>query len=334
MKIFLTGATGLLGRHILNVLRARGDAVTALSRSTAADGVLRAQDAVPLRGDLGDEVALERGVDACDAVVHTAAIILGNRGTWADFHAANVAPVETLAMLCAQRGRRLVHLSSVAAYGRTTTYLGGAGSVTEEFGLDRPIFPGDHYARSKREAELALWRAAEQRGLSAVALRPCVVYGEFDRAFAPRVARLLRRGFAPIVGPGDNPLSVVYAGNVAQAVGDALDRPHVTGAFNVANDGVITQREFITRFADALGTGVRLVPISAGVAWRFASLADAAFRLVRPRQSMTLAKAAVQALANANPYVSAKAERELGWQPATRPAEAVDRTARWFRDHQ
>ena len=69
------------------------------------------------------------------------------------------------------------------------------------------------------------------------------------------------------------------------------------------------------------------------MAWRIASVADTAFRLVRPQQSMTLVKAAVQTLTNDNPYVSAKAERELGWRPATPPAEAVDRTARWFRDH-
>ena len=333
VKVFLTGGTGLLGRHILAMLQQRGDDVTALSRSPRSDAALAARGARPLRGDLGDEVALERGVEDTEAVVHSAAIVLTHRGGWADYHAANVAPVETLAMLCAQRARRLLHISSVSVYGRATTYQGGAGSVTEDFGLDRPIFAGDHYARSKREAELALWRAARERGLSVVALRPCVVYGEGDRAFAPRVYRMVRRGVAPLIGPGHNPLSVVYAGNVAQAVAGALDRPQVTGAFNVANDGVITQRDFVRRFAAAIGIDVRLVSVPATLAWRGAGLADGLVHLLRPRQSMTLLKSAVQFLANDNPYVSAKAERELGWRPATPPAEAVDRTARWMRDH-
>ena len=333
MRVFLTGATGLIGRHILGQLRARGDEVVALSRSPASDTALTAAGAQPLRGDLGDETALEHGVSDCETVVHSAATILTHGGSWADFHATNVAPVETLAMLCAQRGRRLVHLSSVAAYGRATTYHGGAASVTEDFGLERPIFPGDHYARSKREGELALWRAAKQRGLSAVALRPCVVYGEHDRACAPRVVKMVRRGFAPLVGRGDNQLSVVYAGNVAQAVLGALDRPQVTGAFNVANDGGMTQRGFVTGFAEGLGVPLKLLAVPRDLAWGFAGVADAAMRLLRPGQSISLLKAAVQLLANDNPYVSARAERELGWQPATPPADAVRRTARWFRDH-
>lgn len=333
MRVFVTGGTGLVGHHVIAALQERGDSVLGLSRSPAADAVLAEAGAQWVRGDIGDEVALERGVAESDAVVHAAAIVLTQRGDWAAYHAANVAPVETLAALCAQRARRLVHVSSVSVYGRATTYAGGAGSVAEDFGLDRPIFPGDHYARSKREAELALWRAVEQRGLDAVALRPCVIYGEYDRTFSTRVAAALRRGVAPLLGDGANPLSVVYAGNVAQAVTSALARPEARGAYNVTNDGVITQREFIERFAAGLGRPVRLVSVPRGLAWRGAVIADAGLRLLRPRLSMTTLKAAVQFLASGNPYVSARAERELGWRPATPPAEAALRTGRWFKDH-
>ena len=329
MRVFVTGGTGLVGSHTIRALTGRGDTVIALSRSDAGDRALREMGAVPRRGDLAAERVLDVGVEEADAVVHAAAVVLST-GTWEDFHAINVAPTERVARACARIGRRLVHISSVAVYGRTTTYDRGANSVTEDFGLDRPIFPGDHYARSKREAEQAVWRVAETAGLSAVALRPCVIYGEGDRAFAIRVARVLHRGIAPQIGDGANPLSVVYAGNVAAAVLAALDRPRVTGAFNVCNDGVITQREFLEHFAAGLGTPLRVVRLPRGLAWGAAQLADAALRRLRPRSPMTMLKAAVQFLANANPYVSEKAKRELGWVPAVAPPEAVERTARWF----
>ena len=263
--------------------------------------------------------------------MHAAAIVLSD-GDWSEFLAANVAPTIALARGCARSKRRLVHISSVAAYGRSATYDGGTGSVSETFGLDRPIFPGDHYARSKREAELALWQVADEDGLSAVALRPCVLYGEGDRAFTFRAARLLRRGVAPLIGGGRNALSVVYAGNVAAAVLAALDRPQVTGAFNVANDGRITQREFVEQFAAGLGVKVALLPVPRALAWQGARAVDAALRWLRPGQSMTLLKTAVQFLASDNPYVSTKAERELGWRPVIAPADAARRTGRWFRE--
>lgn len=332
MRVFVTGGTGLVGRHVVSALKARGDTVTALARSEAAAAALTAAGAEPLRGDVTDQGAIERGVAGADAVVHAAAVVLSRRG-WDHYHRTNVTGTEQLARAAARHGRRLVHVSSVAVYGRRTTYDGGAHSVDESFGLDRPIFPGDHYARSKREAEAAVWRVAgEAPGLSAVALRPCVIYGEGDRQFSIRVARALRRGVTPMIGGGTNPLAVVYAGNVATAVLAALDRPDVHGPFNVANDGAVTQREFLERFAAGLGARLRILRIPHALAWTAAGVVDAAARAVRPSAPMALLKTAVQFLGHANPFVSLRAERELGWRPALPPGEAVERTGRWFRD--
>jgi nucleoside-diphosphate-sugar epimerase len=332
VRVFVTGGTGLVGGHVVAQLRARGDAVLALARSDAAARSLAALGAEPLRGDAADGALSERAVADADAVVHTAAVVLA-RDDWPAYHALNVAATERLAVAAARHGRRMVHLSSVAVYGRRETYDGGPGSVTEEFGLDRPAFPGDHYARSKREAELALWRVAKETGLRAVALRPCVIYGEGDRHFSPRVAAALRmgRGFAPVVGAGTNALSVVYAGNVAAAVLAALDRPAVTGPFNVANDGGVTQRGFLEHFAAGLGVRLHAVRVPSVLAWGAAWLADGALRLVRPAAPRTLLKGAVQFLANANPYSSARAQHELDWRPVIAPAEATERTGRSFR---
>lgn len=332
MRVFVTGGTGMVGGHVIAQLRARGDGVLALARSDAAARSLAGLGADTLRGDVTDEATLERAVAESDAAVHTAAVVL-SRDDWPAFHALNVASTERVARAAARHGRRLVHLSSVAVYGRRETYDGGPGSVTEEFGLGRPVFPGDHYARSKREAELALWRVAEETGLRAVALRPCVIYGEGDRHFSPRVAAALRLGLgvAPVIGPGTNALSVVYAGNVAAAVLAALDRPAVTGPFNVANDGGMTQRGFLDHFAAGLGVRLHVVRLPARAAWLAAHLADGGMRLVRPAAPMTMLKGAVQFLANANPYSSARAERALGWRPVTAPAEAAERTGRSFR---
>lgn len=332
MKVFLTGGTGLVGGHVLAQLRARGDAVLVLARSDAAARALASLGAEVLRGDLGDAAALERGVAGSDATVHTAAIVLGG-ADWPAFHAANVAPTATLATLAGRHGARLVHLSSVAVYGRRNTYAGGRDSVTEDFGLDQPTFPGDHYARSKREAEQALWRVAEATGLRTVALRPCVIYGEGDRQFAPRVAAALRlgRGVTPLPGRGDNLLSVVYAGNVAAAVLAALDHRETAGPYLVANDGGITLRKFIERFAAGLGVTPRFVPLPAAPVWHTARFVDAALHMVRPRAPLSTLKTAVQFLANENPYSSARAERELGWRPLVPPALAAERTGRAFR---
>jgi nucleoside-diphosphate-sugar epimerase len=332
VRVFVTGGTGLVGSHIIQQLTARGDAVLALARSQAAADRLKTSGAEPLTGDVEDPEALRRGVENSDATVHSAAVVL-SRGGWDSYHAANVVPTEILARAAGRAGQRLVHISSVAVYGRRTTYDGGAGSVTEDFGLARPLFPGDHYARSKREAELALWRVREETGLQAVALRPCVIYGEGDRTFAIRVARVLRRGLSMQIGDGLNLLSVVYAGNVAAATLLALDRPGVSGPFNVANDGDLTQRAFLERFAAGLGVRLRVLRVPKGLAWNAALFLDALARLVRPSAPMATLKTAVQFLSASNPFVSTRAERELGWKPVVGAADAAERTGRWFKNH-
>lgn len=332
MRIFVTGGTGLVGRHTIRQLRARGDDVLALARSETAAGTLEALGTSVHRGDSGDAAALERGVAACDATVHAAGMVTDRVG-WDAYHAVNVAATEAIATAAGRHGKRLVHISSVAVYGRRDTYAGGPGSVTEEFGLDHPPFPGDHYALSKREAELALWRVADATGLRAAALRPCVIYGEGDRQFSPRLARALHfgGGFAPLLGGGANTLSVVYAGNVAAAVLAALDSPAACGPFNVTNDGAITLRGFLEIFATGLGVRLHPVHVPAALAWAGARALDGLIRLVRPQGPMTMMKGAVRFLANDNPYSSARAERVLGWRPVVPPVEAVERTGRAFR---
>lgn len=330
MKVFVTGGTGLVGRHVIAALKSRGATVRALARSAAAASDLAAQGAEPVHGDLADADGLGEAVGGSDAVVHAAAVVLSD-ARWQLWHTVNVAGTAAVAGAAARHGARLVYLSSVAVYGRRSTYDGGPGSVDEDFGLDRPLYPGDYYARSKREAELALWRVADETGLRAVALRPCVIFGEGDRNFTPRVARLLARGRFPLIGSGDNPLSLVYAGNVAAAVLAALERGAVTGPFNVTNDGALTQRQFLERLAAGLGVPARWIPVPHALAWGAARLWDATLGAL-PGLSLPLsAKSSVQFLASHNPYTSARAERVLGWRPAVAAGDAVERTGRFFR---
>jgi nucleoside-diphosphate-sugar epimerase len=330
VRIFLTGGTGLVGRHVIAALRVRGDTMRALARSDAAAAELATLGAEPLRGDLSDAAHLDRLIAGSDAVVHAAAVVLAG-GRWAAWHEANVLGTERVARSAARRGARLIHVSSVAVYGRQLAGDGGFAGLDEGFDLERAPVPRDSYARSKREAELAVWRIARETDLRAIALRPCVIYGEGDRHFSPRVARVMRGGFVPQVGDGGNHLTVVYAGNVAAAVTAALDHDGASGPFNITNDGAVTQRGFIERFAAGLGLTPRAIRIPRGLAWRAARAWDATVGALLTRSGGPSVSAAVQFLAGENGYSSARAQHLLEWRPAVPAADAVERTGASFR---
>ncbi len=268
-----------------------------------------------------------------DGIVHAAALVL-KPVSLETFRAINVGATELALKTAAHARLPLVHISSVAVYGRDAAFAEGRARVGEDFPF-QPIPDYDYYARTKREAELLARRIAEERGIAVAAVRPNVLFGERDRYFSPRVAGVLRRGLLPRIGPGDNHLSCVYAGNVAAAVLAALDRP-VPGfrVFNTTNDSGLTQREFFDAFAAGLGGK----PLAIRVPVALASLAVRGFTAARvwwsPRKYPGAGHAAISFLTGENPYRSDRAIAELGWRPPVAPAAAIARTCGWLRQNE
>lgn len=341
MNVFLTGGSGLVGSHAIERLTALGHRVTALVRSAEGAALVEPLGAMAVRGAVEDPAAWRLAGDA-EAIVHAAALVTAVAG-WPEYRRVNVGGTRLAVETATRTGARLIHLSSVAVYGRGAT-LGRDGPVSED-GPYGPIPETDYYALSKRESEDVLWAAsAESPTASAtpdaanvaparpIALRPCVIYGERDRQFMPRVLRALRLGVAPVIGHGENRLAVVYAGNVVEAVVAALAHPRVSGPFNVTNDGGITQREFYELVGAAMGR--RLLPLHVPEPLALAAVraVSTAWAIARPSKYGWGRVTSGRFLSRDNPFTSARAQRELEWRPATPPQDAVVRTVRWFEE--
>jgi nucleoside-diphosphate-sugar epimerase len=310
MTVLVTGSTGLVGSHVVAALRAAG---------------------APLRtfaGDVTDPDAWRRATaGGVGGIVHAAALV-AQRAPFAEFERVNVGGTRLAIAAARAAGARLVHVSSVAVYGRAEAYAAGRGGVTEDFPL-QPIPARDFYARSKRMAE----ELVRDSGLAAVAIRPNVIYGERDRLFTPRLVRALRLGILPQIGPGTNHLSCVYAGNVAAAIMAALgaQRPGFR-AYNVTADAppALTQREFIGAFAEALGVRLRRIPIPILVARLGVRVWTGWLRFRDPARYAGLGGAAVGFIIGENPYSAARARAELGWVPPFDARAAIRRAVAAF----
>jgi len=330
VTVVVTGGAGLVGGHVIAALVARGERVRALVRAPGKRAVERL-GAEAIVGDVTDPAAWR---SACAApggvrgVIHAAALV-ARRSPYAEYLHVNVGGTEHAAAAARAAGARLVHLSSVAVYGRRRPYTHAAGALDETYPF-QPLDTNDYYARSKRLAETRLWEETSRGGLWAVALRPNVIYGEFDRQFSPRVVRLVRAGIVPQIGPGTNRLSVVYAGNVAAAALAALDASVPGGtAYNVTNDGALTQREFADAFAAALGVRLRRIRLPRATTAAAVRAFTILRGLTRPGRYVGVAAGSVSFLSGENPYRSDRARDELGWRPPTEPHAAIARTVRW-----
>lgn len=317
--IFVTGGTGLVGRYVLLELRARGESTVALVRDARGAAAVRAVGATPLTGRVEDP-ALWRSIEDASAIVHAAALVT-TRAPWSEYEAVNVSSVRLAAARARQLGVPIVHISSVAVYGRDG-YEGTAESVDENFPLGSPedeVF----YPRSKRLAELALWEEAG-RGTRAIAFRPCVIYGEGDRQFLPRVVRIARSGWLPLFGGLHRPMALVHARHVAQAVAQALTLDRGWGRpFNLVDPDPIAAPELIVAVGEGLGRKVRPLHLPGPLVDAGAWVADTLVQPLMPGGYATRAAGAIRFWRGANPYKATAATRELQWRPTIVPRQGV-----------
>ncbi|GHG78163.1 NAD-dependent epimerase/dehydratase family protein [Streptomyces griseocarneus] len=178
MHYLLTGATGFIGRRLLDHLAARGDDATVLVRDRrrlpASPAVVRV-----VVGDLTDPEALSRALGAVDRVLHLAAVTHAARA--ADYLTVNTEGTARLCAAAAERSRppRVVYCSSLAAGGPSAPGRRRAEG-------DRPA-PRSWYGRSKLGGERVLLEAAGR--VPGVIVRPTFVHGPGeDLGFLPGLA--------------------------------------------------------------------------------------------------------------------------------------------------
>jgi 2-alkyl-3-oxoalkanoate reductase len=332
-KIFVTGAGGLVGFHLIKSLNAwRGQAVAAVRATTKTDRLLEqiqlSQGRMQvLTADLADPAALTAGMRGCDVVVHTAATIDAN-GQGSDLRAVNVQGTRNALQAAIAAGvRHFVHISSLAVItGENDKY-----GVTE----DEPMrFCREPYANSKIEAEQIVMNEAANGRIQVTALRPGFIYGPHERAWMPGVIDALRKGRALIIGDGSKETNVIYVENVCQAIGLAVLNPVAFGqVYNLTDGERVTKKQLFDAISDELNLPRASTHIPMPVARMLCELSSMCAPIAPPFLQPFLARYSRPAfrLAAVNQgFDISKAERELGYTDRISFVDGMARTlAAW-----
>jgi 2-alkyl-3-oxoalkanoate reductase len=328
MRVFVTGASGLIGSHLARELIESGHEVVALCRGSSDTAYLDHLGCRIVRGDVrSDAETLVPLMSGCDQVVHAAAQIYAG-GSWPKVRETNVDATRNVLTAARLAGAaHVLHLSTVAVYGRAS------GPTDETIPIDAPIPPGDLYARSKREAEEVVLGIQDRRGLPVTIVRPSAVYGERDRLMTPAVARLLRFPVVALLGSGENTLPVVYAGNVATAMLLMIERGRGGEIFDIAMDQPLTQRALFEGLAAGLGRSPRFLNIPPGAVRWTGDLLGRLGVSVPGAPHLPMERLIDLALGE-NPFVSRRVRDVLGWEPSFTHEEALARTGQWWATRQ
>jgi nucleoside-diphosphate-sugar epimerase len=324
MPVLVTGAAGLLGSHVTDLLLERGESVRALVREgEQVPEETRAKVEV-LVGDMGDGESLRRAVSGVDRVFHCAART-GPWGPKADYATANVSGLKMLVDLSLAAGvRRFVHVSSITVHGNDVD-----GTANEDSPLRVEPNP---YSQSKVAGERLLNHLMPDRSAPVTIVRPGLIYGPRDRGSFSRFAQLVQAGKMVVFGSGENYLPLIYVRDVALGLLLAGERPQAAGrTYILVNDEPVTQNEYLGAIARGLGVAPPARHIPYRLALLLGGTAEMAFRAARLRRPPPVMRYGVQMLGGNNRFMIDRARAELGFSPTVGLAEGVDLSLAWYR---
>lgn len=303
----MTGASGFIGQALCAAAAAGHRVRRAVRRAEGDD------PASVTVGELAPETDWRRALEGVQCVVHLAARthVLSEtaRDPLAEYRRVNVEGTLRLAEQAAQAGvRRLVFMSSVKVNGESTQR-----PFTER---DDPR-PEDGYGFSKRDAERALGRVSGTTGMEVVILRPPLVYGPGVKGNFLRLLDVVARRVPLPLASIRNRRSLIYVGNLVDAVLAAIASPRAAGGTYLLSDGEdVSTPELVREMARALGVAPRLLPCPSS----WLKLAGA----------VTGRRAAVARLTGSLQVDSTAAHRDLEWRPRYTLAQGLAATARWY----
>lgn len=242
MRVFLTGATGFVGSHVLKELLAGGHQVIGLTRSDAGERWLREAGASVYRGTLEDAASLARGAEQADAVIHTAFDHDFTR--YLDNCAKDARVIDALAEVLAGSKRPLI-ITSATGIGAK-----GAGQPAVEDVVDWA------HALPRIASERAGAEAAEE-GVSVAVMRlPQVHDTERQGLISPLIEISRAKGRAAYIGDGNNRWPAVHIDDAARLYRLALEHHEAGARYHAVAEEGVSLRQISETIAAGLGVPV------------------------------------------------------------------------------
>ncbi len=251
-RIFVTGATGLVGTYLVEQLLLAGcDVVGLVRQSGNISRLLELQTKFSnlqiITAELVEQNKISKSMAGSAVVIHTAASI-APLATLEELSVVNVEGTRSIAEAAITAGvQQLIHISSLSV-------IMGESHIYDASEMAPYMQSREAYANSKIAAEQLVLHEDIFSRIKVTVLRPGFIYGPNERAWMPRVISLLKARRAMLVGLGDKDTNVIYVGNLCRAIQSAILHETAYGQiYNLTDGQKISKRHLFDTIADGLG---------------------------------------------------------------------------------
>ena len=308
----MTGATGMIGRSLVDRLLAEGVSVRILARPSSDIRYLRTLPVDVIQGEADDREALRRSARGCQWVFHVAGLIrpeyVFDRGhDFSPLLRTNVDFTEAMLDASAQENiTRFFYVSSTSVYG-----IGAAVPISERV----PVNPCSDYGVSKVMAEAHVL-AYQAKGMATTIIRPSIVYGPHDRHLIRLAGSLARLPIMPLPDGGHSLQDLVFVGDVVELIWlSSQSDVAINKVYNAGSDAPLSLREMLLSMRAFIGKPTRAFSISSELLLRAAFLAKGSLKSIAPGLETILTPVGLAYLSGDLYYDVSLAREELNFDP-------------------
>lgn len=306
MKLFITGATGFIGTHLIKRLAQTEHQLFCLVRKTSKADFLKKLGAEIVSGDVTDKASVLEGMKGCDGVINLANLYSFWEPDKKVFTEVNIKGTRNV-MECALETdiSKVVHISTAGIYGKPKEC-----PFTEECPVGPVRF--SEYFRTKYEGDLIGWELYEKKGLPLVMVYPGAVLGSGAPKATGRYIRDLIRRKLPATIFKDSILTFVHVSDVAEIILRALEKEKNIGEKYLAGKYQLSFREINQMISEISGVELPKLHLPNFLASINAIVLTSLSDIIKKSPLWGMSKDQIRTMKEGFRFDGSKAEKELG----------------------
>lgn len=318
-RVLVTGATGFLGKYLVEELINNGYEVVAQGRKENILNNLKEQYKVNiLKCSLNEIKNIDMNIDC---VIHAAALSTV-WGKWQDFYDSNVLGTENVIKFCLKNNvRRLIYVSSPSVY---SAKFDRFNIKEEDFDKNNKL---NFYIKSKILAENLINKIDNQK-LETVIIRPRGLFGIGDTSLVPRLINANSKIGIPLFNDGKNVVDITCVENVAYSLRLAMEKEEANGnIYNITNGDPTEFKNILDKLFTELEERANYRKMNINLMYFVASVIELFYKLFRIYKEPMITKYTIATLGYSQSLNIEKAKKDLGYNPKITLEEGIKKYA-------